>query len=164
MLIKHILFQLFLLEEMWPAENQSLHILLWKKKKAAGNIKSHTFAFNTAWELKPIMWTWHLLMVCSETLRLCFNRKQHSELTPQPWHSHCSPGRAEWGGHACWGSPDKGLLSQGSLSCCTVSRLKNTETNSLEFSLWGGKQIMLTTCKHCITPWFASLTFQKIAF
>lgn len=68
---------------MWPAENQNPHILLWKKK-AAGNIKPHTFAFNTAWELKPIMWTWHLLMGCSKKLRLCFNRKQHSELMPQP--------------------------------------------------------------------------------
>lgn len=91
MLIKHILFQLFLLEEMWPAENQNLHILLWKKKKAAGNIKPHTFAFNTAWELKPIMWIWHLLMVCSKKLRLCFNRKQHSELTPQPMASSLLP-------------------------------------------------------------------------
>lgn len=44
-------------------------------------------------------------------------------------------------------APHEGLLSQGSLYGST-SRLKYTEINSLEFSLRGGKQIMLTTYKH----------------
>ena len=146
MLIKHILFQLFLLEEMWPAETKTY--IFYFGKKAAGNTEPHTFAFNTAWELKPGTWNWHPLMVCSKKQRRALTESSALSSCRKPRHPHRSPGRGAWGGCVCWGSPGEGLLSQGSLSCCTVSRFKNIETNSLEFSLWGGKQIMLTTCKH----------------